>query len=78
MMCQFPIDLNCIFNLLTNPLKFSVSFMFERSTHICQYMTFHPPPPPFSPTNPFINSDKQQPMVKMKKDNRPLYKNLMF
>lgn len=73
MMCQFPIDLNCIFNLLTNPLKFSVSFMFERSTH----MLIHDFPPP-SPTNPFIKSDKQQPMVKMKKDNRPLYKNLMF
>lgn len=68
MMCQFPIDLNCIFNLLTNPLKFSVSFMFERSTH----MSIHDFPPP-PPTNPFINSDKQQPMVKMKKDNRPLY-----
>lgn len=77
MMCQFPIDLNCIFNLLTNPLKFSVSFMFERSTHMSIH-DFPPPPPPFSPTNPFINSDKQQPMVKMKKDNRPLYKNLMF
>lgn len=77
MMCQFPIDLNCIFNLLTNPLKFSVSFMFERSTHMSIH-DFPPPYPPSSPTNPFINSDKQQPMVKMKKDNRPLYKNLMF
>lgn len=48
MMCQFPIDLNCIFNLLTNPLKFSVSFMFERSTH----MSIHDFPPPSPPSPP--------------------------